>query len=107
ALAVPPLNNPVGSDGLQAPEPSANRVSHALERVTSTLNTVAQAFEVEIAGTGPAGRTAPIRPKPPPEPERPQPPARRRIVEHARDRRGFSSPGANPKTSPPGRDSAK
>jgi hypothetical protein len=69
ALAVPPPNNPVGPDGSQAPEPPADRVSHVLERVTSTLNTVAQAFEVSIAGTGPAGHAAPIRPEPPQEPE--------------------------------------
>jgi hypothetical protein len=106
ALAAPPLNNPVGSDGSQAPEPSANRVSHALERVASTLNTVTQAFEVEIAGTGPAGRAAPIRPKPPQEPERPEPPPRPRIVEHARDRRGSASPGPTPESSPPKRDPA-
>ena len=100
ALAVPPPNDPVGPDGSQAPKPPANRVSHALERVTSTLNTVAQAFEVKIAGTGPAGRTAPIRPKPPQEPERPQPPARPRIVGHARDRRGSASPEPSPESSP-------
>jgi hypothetical protein len=100
ALAVPPPNDPVRPDGSQASEPPASRVSHALERIASTLKTVAQAFEVKIAGTGPAGRTAPIRPKPPPEPERPQRPARPRSVGHTRDRRGSPSPEPAPESSP-------
>jgi hypothetical protein len=71
ALSATPKDASVQPNGSLVPEPVAAEVSDALDQLTSTLNTVAKAFEVEIEGTDPPGRVAPIRPEPPPQPKQP------------------------------------
>jgi hypothetical protein len=72
ALSATPKDALVQPNGSLVPEPEAGQVSNALDHVASTLNTVTKAFEVEMEGTGPAGRVTPIRSEPPPQPKQPR-----------------------------------
>jgi HEPN domain-containing protein len=66
----------VKTDGRLAPEPNNRRLAEALSQAAGTVEAVAKAFKVDLAGTRPAGHVAAIRPKPdpaPPEPEAPVP----------------------------------
>jgi hypothetical protein len=72
ALSATPKDALVQPNGSLVPEPEAAQVSDALDHLASTLNTVTKAFEVELEGTGPAGRVTPIRSEPPPQPKQPR-----------------------------------
>ena len=86
-LALGPPGAPIRADGQLVPEPDADQVADALERLTATLGHVAAAFAVEMAGTGPAGHVAPIRPQPAPEPAEPETSVGNQVTGPGRDRR--------------------
>jgi hypothetical protein len=75
ALPATPKDALVKPNGSLVPEPEAAQVSDALDHLASTLNTVTQAFEVDMEGADPAGRVTPIRSEPPPQPKQPRLPA--------------------------------
>jgi hypothetical protein len=84
ALVSQDVGPAVRIDGQPAPEPDAGRLGQALAQAAAILEAVAKAFDVDLAGAGPAGRVAPIRPEPvlkKPEPKPLVPPAVRQDSE--------------------------
>ena len=87
----------VRTDGQLAPEPDASQLGQAFAQAAVVLEAVAKAFDVDLAGTGPAGRVAPIRPEPflkKPKPKPLVPPAVRQDPEVPRTFRRSRAIGA-------------
>jgi hypothetical protein len=82
ALVSQDMGPAVRIDGQLAPEPDASRLGQAFAQAEALLEAISKAFDVDLAGTKPAGRVDPIRPEPVlKKPEPLVPPAARQATE--------------------------